>query len=270
MLVLNDVEKLSPRYVQLLADFRRTQISRFPVEVRVINAEFVAFVDSRFPVSPNASAGVRNSIGSVYSDDKGRVVVESRLIQNEKFNLHNSDYHTRKTQDPRKALKYMKEYIKPYTSHEIANRTKGVAEQAFTDHRDKVVWKARDYRLQDIEVLHAEILHMKTMGYEPKTDAVRKMMTEGFEHIEHAMRMKDAEFPRVHVYLAPDDTVNVAVLSPKSGLEVGVMSYDSLAAAPTFIQQHVGMLRIMDDRSHVPDVGYKASATEFWIEGFSQ
>jgi hypothetical protein len=82
--------------------------------------------------------------------------------------------------------------------------------------------------------------------------------------------MKDAEFPRVHVYLAPDETVNIAVLSSKSGLEVGVMSYESLAAAPTLIQQHVGMLRIMDDRSHVPDVGYKASANEFWIEGFSQ
>ena len=270
MLNISNPEKLSPRFFQLLADFRRTQVSRFPVEVVVKHENSMVFVDSRFPVAHHEMSNVQKILGSVWTDDKGRVVVESRLIQNEKFNLHNSDYHTRKTQDPRKALKYMKEYIKPYTSHEIANRTKGVAEQAFTDHRDKVVWKARDYRLQDIEVLHAEILHMKTMGYEPKTDTVRKLMTEGFEHIEHAMRMKDAEFPRVHVYLAPDETVNVAVLSPKSGLEVGVMSYDSLAAAPTFIQQHVGMLRIMDDRSHVPDVGYKASATEFWIEGFSQ
>jgi hypothetical protein len=270
MLILRGTETLNTMFAEMLTGFRRTQVSRFPVEVVVKHENSMVFIDSRFPVAHHEMSNVQKILGSVWSDDKGRVVVESRLIQNEKFNLHNSDYHTRKTQDPRKALKYMKEYIKPYTVHEIANRTKGVAQQAFDDHKDKVVWKARDYRLQDMEVLHAEILHMKTMGYEPKTDAVRKMMTEGFEHIEHAMRMKDAEFPRVHVYLAPDDTVNVAVLSPKSGLEVGVMSYESLAASPTLIQQHVGMLKIMDDRSHVPDVGYKASANEFWIEGFSQ
>jgi hypothetical protein len=270
MLNISNPEKLSPRFFQLLADFRRTQVSRFPVDVEVINTEFIVFVDSRFrPELKGNSYNVRNSLGSVYSSDD-KIIVESRLIQNEKFNLHNSDYHTRKTQDPRKALKYMKEYIKPYTSHEIANRTIRNAEYAFEAHKDKVEWKAREYRLQDIEVLHAEIMHMKTMGYEPKTDAVRRIMTEGFEHIQQGVRMKGMEFPRVHVYLAPDESVNVAVLSPKSGLEVGVMSYKSLAAAPTFIQQHVGMLKIMDDQSHVPDVGYKASASEFWIEGFSQ
>jgi hypothetical protein len=269
MLVLNDVEKLTPRYAQLLADFRRTQISRFPVEVRVISSEFVAFVDSRFPVSRNASASVRNRIGSVYSDGD-KIVVESRLIQNEKYNMHNTDYHTRKTQDIRKVLKYMKEYLKPYTAQEVANRTLSNAKQAFNEHKEKAMWKARGYKLDDLDALYEEVIHMKTLGYEPKTNAVKKLVNEGFPALEQYMKTKDTEFPRVHVYLAPDETVSVAVLSPKSGLEVGVMSYDSLAAAPTFIQQHVGMLKIMDDQSHVPDVGYKASATEFWIEGFSQ
>jgi hypothetical protein len=51
---------------------------------------------------------------------------------------------------------------------------------------------------------------------------------------------------------------------------MGATTYETLAAAPTFIQQQVGMLKMMDKNTHVPDVGYKSSDTEFWIEGFSQ
>lgn len=271
MLVLKNEKQieLNPTFAQLLADFRRTHVSRFPVEVVARVEDYMVFVDSRFPVSYEETGNVNKILGAVYLSD-GKLVVESRLIQNEKYNMHNTDFHTRKTQDTRKVLKYMKEYIKPYTAHEIANRTFSIAEQAFDDYKTKVIWKAQEYRLFDMGAIYAELMHMKAVGYEPKTEKVKNMMTEGFDHIEHSIRVKDTEFPRVHVYVAPDETVNVAVLSPKSGLEVGVSSYESLAAAPTFIQQHVGILKIMEDRSHVPDIGYKASANEFWIEGFSQ
>jgi hypothetical protein len=269
MLVLNDVEKLTPRYVQLLSDFRRTQISRFPVEVRVINAEFISFVDSRFPVALNASANVRNSLGSVYSDND-KIVIESRLIQNEKYNMHNTDYHTRKTQDVRKVLKYMKEYLKPYTAQEIAHRTLNGAKEAFNEHREKAMWKARHYKLDNMDVLYEEVMHMKMLGYEPKTDAVKKLIDEGFPALEQYMKTKDTEFPRVHVHIAPDESVTIAVLAKQSNLEMGAYTHDSLAAAPTFIQQQVGLLKMMDKNTHVPDVGYKSSDTEFWIEGFSQ
>lgn len=270
MLVLKGTERLNSMFAEILTNFRRTQVSRFPVEVIVKHENSMVFIDSRFPIAHHEMTNVQKILGSVWTDDKGRVVVESRLIQNDKYAVHNSDYRTRKTQDPRKALKYIKEYIKPYTSHEIANRTISNAEYAFNSHRDKVGWKAREYRLQDIEVLHAELMHMKTMGYEPKTDAVRKLMTEGFEHIEHAMRMKDTEFPKVHVHIAPDESVTVAVLAKHSNLEMGAYTHETLAAAPTFIQQQVGLLKMMDKNTHVPDVGYKSSDTEFWIEGFSQ
>ena len=269
MLVLNDVEKLTPRYVQLLSDFRRTQISRFPVEVRVINAEFISFVDSRFPVALNASANVRNSLGSVYSDND-KIVVESRLIENEKYSMHNSEFHTRKTQDIRKVLKYMKEYLKPYTAQEIANRTLSGAKHAFNEHKEKAMWKARDYKLADMDVLYEEVMHMKMLGYEPKTNAVKKLIHEGLPVLEQYMKTKDIEFPRVHVHIAPDESVTVAVLMKHSNMDVGANTYETLAAAPTFIQQQVGLLKMMDINTHVPDVGYKSSDIEFWIEGFSQ
>lgn len=270
MLVLKNTENLNSMFAELLADFRRTQVSRFPVEVMVKHENYMVFTDSRFPVKYEELGNVNKILGSVYASDDNKIVVESRLIKNDKYASHNNDYHTRKTQDIRKVLKYMKEYIKPYTAHEIANRTIGVAKEAFSEYKSNTTWDARKYELDDVMDLYEEALHMKTLGYEPKTEAFRKLLGEGFEIVEKAARIEDKEFPKVHVYVAPDETVTVSVLENKSKLPIGVDSYESLAAAPTLIQQHVGILKIMEDRSHVPDIGYKASATEFWIEGFSQ
>jgi hypothetical protein len=95
-------------------------------------------------------------------------------------------------------------------------------------------------------------------------------MNEGMERIEEYKRIKDTNFPKVHVYIAPDESVTVAVMAKHVNMELGATTFESLAASPTYVQQHVGMLRMVDKDTHVPDVGYKSSDTEFWLEGFSQ
>jgi hypothetical protein len=37
-----------------------------------------------------------------------------------------------------------------------------------------------------------------------------------------------------------------------------------------FIQQAVGMLRMMDERSRIPEIGTKVTSKEFWVEGKPQ
>jgi hypothetical protein len=269
MLVLRGTEKLNTMFAELLTNFRRTQVSRFPVEVVANHENSMVFIDSRFPIAHHEMSNVHKILGSVYSDGD-KIVIESRLIKNEKYNMHNTEFRTRKTQDVRKVLKYMKEYLKPYTAQEIAHRTLNGAKEAFNEHREKAMWKARHYKLDNMDVLYEEVMHMKMLGYEPKTDAVKKLIDEGFPALEQYMKTKDTEFPRVHVHIAPDESVTIAVLAKQSNLEMGAYTHDSLAAAPTFIQQQVGLLKMMDKNTHVPDVGYKSSDTEFWIEGFSQ
>ena len=50
MLVLKNTENLNSMFAELLADFRRTQVSRFPVEVMVKRENYMVFTDSRFSV----------------------------------------------------------------------------------------------------------------------------------------------------------------------------------------------------------------------------
>lgn len=266
MLVLKDTEKLNSMFAGLLTDFRRVQVSRFPIEVVAKHENYMVFTDSRFPTS---SPDVNKILGSVYSDDKGRVVVESRLIQNDKYSSTNSDYRTRKTSDVKKVLKYMREYIKPYTALEIASKTLGSAERAFNARRDELGWEVNRHRIQPMDI-HEELLNMKMLGYVPKNPAVLAVMNEGMERIEEYKRIRNTDFPKVHVYIAPDESVTVAVMAKHVNMELGATTFESLAASPTYVQQHVGMLRMVDKDTHVPDVGYKSSDTEFWLEGFSQ
>jgi len=64
-------------------------------------------------------------------------------------------------------------------------------------------------------------------------------------------------------------SVTVSVLAKYVNMEMGTTTFESLESAPTLIQQHVGMLKMMDKDTHVPNVGYKSSDSEFWIEGIS-
>lgn len=269
MLVLSEnMNRLNETLHKLVLDYRKVQISRYPVEVYVVGEDFVAFVDSRFPVPKGTTLGDRNSLGAVYFNGKDEWVVSSRLIQNYKYSMHNSDYCTRKSKDLRKIFKYMKEYLKPYSAQEIAHRSMGSARNAFDDHKQKKMWKIREYALNQ-QNFYEELLHMQTVGYVPKTEGLRKALTEGLPVMQEAKELDKKDFTKLHVYIAPDESVTVSVLAKYVNMEMGTTTFESLAASPTLIQQHVGMLKMMDKDAHVPNVGYKASDTEFWIEGIS-
>jgi hypothetical protein len=130
------------------------------------------------------------------------------------------------------------------------------------------VWKVRDYALNQ-QNFYEELLHMQTVGYVPKTEGLRKALTEGLPVMQEAKEIEKKDFTKLHVYLAPDGMVTVSVLAKYVNMEMGTTTFESLESAPTLIQQHVGMLKMMDKDTHVPNVGYKSSDTEFWIEGIS-
>jgi len=239
------------------------------VNVSVVNSNFVTFIDSRFPVPASVGLNDRNSLGSVYRNSEDDVwVVSSRLIQNEKYSIHNTDYRTKKSKDLRKIFKYMKEYLKPYSAQEIAHRSMREAKNAYDGYKSKKMWQVRDYALNQ-QNFYEELLHMQTVGYVPKTEGLRKALTEGLPVMQEAKELDSKDFTKLHVYIAPDETVTVSVLAKYVNMEMGTTTFESLAVAPTLIQQHVGMLKMMDKDTHVPNVGYKSSDSEFWIEGIS-
>jgi hypothetical protein len=268
MLVLKD-EIDFPQLKHLVNEFRRVQVSRFPIEVVVEgDGTLVGFVDSRFPTD---RFNVSNMLAMLYVENTGEkptLIIESRLIKNDKYAVHNDKYRTRSTHDVKKMFKYMKEYIKPFSGQEIAQKSYRGVQHQFEQWQMKPTWGVREALNElDRNDWMEGIVKLQALGIESPTEKFAELAKTAIPHFEEAKRREAMEEPNYHIHLNPDDSV---VLTIMRGEEKGSSTKESLDACPMFIQQAIGMLKMMDDQSHIPEVGTKINVKEFWIEGKPQ
>jgi len=267
MLILKD-EIDFPQLKHLVNEFRRVQVSRFPIEVVASNGgTTIGFVDSRFPTD---RFHVSSMLAILYVKEVGEkptLTIESRLINNEKFAKHNEDYHTRSTHDLKKMFKYMKEYIKPYSGQEVAQKTFRHIDNEFDSWLKKAEWDMKEslHRVTDEDWMEG-ITKLNELGVLP-TDKFAEIAKTAIPKYEEHKRRRSLEKPNYHIALNPDDSVVVTIMR---GEEKGSSTKESLDACPLFIQQAVGMLKMVDERERVPEVGTRIGSHQFWIEGKPQ
>lgn len=266
MLRIENAERCQlPDLVGLVKDFRRVQVSRFPIDAEFRDAA-VVFFDSRFPRNEKAE------VGRIYRDyDKNGKrfwVVDSRLIDNTRFARDNPRKHQKLTADIKKVLKYTREYVAPLTPKEISNWS------IETHHHQVGTWRyaARNVMRDLCQVERSDVMEelkrMITVGYTPHTNKFRELMDRGLAAWEEAMRRENRKVMTVHVSIYPDESVEV-FCEDKVGyqdIKYGAERFDSMDQAPQCIQQAVAMLRMMDDKSFVPEVGTKINAHTYWVE----
>ena len=166
----------------------------------------------------------------------------------------------------------MRDNIKPISSQEIA-MDKRIHFQAAVDE-----WK-RDAEMKMNGVTNisrsdvmTEISRMKAVGYRPQTEKFAHIMDHGLELWDEYRRRRERRIMQVHVLINPDESVEV-YCSDKlgfAGINQGTAPFNSLADTPTSIQQHVAMLRMMEDRAFIPEVGTKIDANNYWVEVFPE
>lgn len=261
MLNITNPEEVKPIFTQLLADFRRTQVSRFPINVTARNyGSLIVFEDSRFPAK---NTNVENVVGTLRDagldkNNKQLYEVRSRLISNEKYAVHNDDYNSRTTNDPKKVAKFLKDYLKPFTPLEVANRTFRKFEHHDESWRDEFRWKLREVVALEPSDLFAEVQHLVSLGVEFHSDKFKRIVTEGMPMFTEHMRRKNESRFTTHVYINPDDSVNAA-------RDQKVFTYQTLEEMPEDMQQQVAMLRIVEADTYIPEVGMKMSTNTYWI-----
>ena len=263
MLNITNPEEVKPIFTQLLADFRRTQVSRFPIHVTARNyGSLLVFEDSRFPSNTTRVEKIVGTLRDAGLDKNNKQVYEvrSRLINNEKYAEHNDDYYSRTTNDPKKVAKYLKDYFKPFTAHEIANKTGGKFSSHHESWRDELRWKLRDIINPTQEELIEELLHLHTMGVEFKSDRFRKIITEGVPMHRETVRRRgiDVHTASLHVFVNPDESIQVT-----GNLTSDL--YQSMQESPEYIQQQVAMLQLVEADTYIPEVGMKLSTNTYWI-----
>lgn len=261
MLNIINPEEMNPIFTQLIADFRRTQVSRFPINVTARNyGSLIVFEDSRFPAK---NTKVDNIVGTLRDagldkNSKQTYEVRSRLINNEKYAQHNDDYYSRTTNDPKKVSKFLKDYFKPFTPLEI----KGLTARRFDAHddewRDEFRWKLRDVTMVEPTELFAEVQHLVSLGVEFNSDKFKRIVTEGMPMFTEHMRRKNESRKTTHVFINPDDSVNATFGEITN-------TYQTLEEMPEAMQQQVAMLRMVEADTFIPEVGMKMSTNTYWV-----
>ena len=140
MLVLENIEEMTDEVLkEVIIEFRKHQVSKYPITAKYVSgAGVVGFIDARFHTDRYNAKNMPCAIWWGYNrQNKLEYTIESRLINNDKYNRHNSDYHTKKTTNPKNLLKYLKEYCKPYTATEIALKTFSKARESFDEWKQE-------------------------------------------------------------------------------------------------------------------------------------
>jgi len=261
MLNIINPEEMNPIFTQLIADFRRTQVSRFPITVTARNSgALIVFEDNRFPAK---NTKVHNIVGTLRDagldkNNKQTYEVRSRLINNEKYASHNDDYFSRTTNDPKKVSKFLKDYFKPFTPNEIA----GLTSSRFSSHddewRDEFRWKLRDVVAIEPSELFAEVQHLIALGVEFQSDKFKRIVSDGMPMFTEHMRRKNESRKATHVFINPDD-------SAQASYGDFTNTYQTLEEMPEHMQQQVAMLRMVEADTFIPEVGMKISGNTYWI-----
>ena len=166
----------------------------------------------------------------------------------------------------------MRDYVKPFSAKEIAHQTIEQHERPTRVWRGEAESLMRDLCNMSREEVMQEMIRMQAIGYKPQTEKFAQMMEKGLPAWVEYKRRAERSIMTVHVFINPDESVEV-YCSDKlgfAGINQGTTPFNSLADTPTSIQQHVAMLRMMDDGAFIPEVGTKIDANNYWVEVFPE
>jgi hypothetical protein len=253
-----------PTIIQgLVTEFRRVQVSRFPIDVEAsAGSSQVRFVDSRF-AGRGHGWHITNTLAILNmngfdKNSKPLIKMTSKRITNDKYSAHNSEYHTRVSSDPKKVLKWMKDYIKPYTPQEVAERTRDRIVSAHNMWQTKAADEMTGFGYVREAELYEEIEALLSVGVQFRTNRFRELAERGLPAYREKQLRSQAERPRTHVIINSDDSV---VVTDKDGAN----TYDSFDMVPQDIQQQVSLLRMMEADQYLPEVGIKFDKNVFWV-----
>jgi hypothetical protein len=276
MLILNDLDKVGDEVLKdMLVQFRKAQVSRYPIQTYMgINDNMVGFVDSRFPTTSYSKDTMLAMVWTDQVDSRSgaqvtQYTIESRLINNDKYSRHNSDFFTRKTTDPKKFFKYLKEYAKPFTYQEVALRSMRSAENKFDDWKNEKRKEAYHTVSMNWNDIMDEITKLHALGVKPQTEKFKKAYEVGIPAYEEYKGLESRNFKRIHVFTHTDGTVAISSFADYSDIQKGSNLYEEMSYIPQHIQEQVGMLRMMSVGDFVPNIGMKINDREFWVEGLS-
>lgn len=209
-------------------------------------------------------------------------MVESRLINNDRYRMSNPNYNRKITKgvstNLEKAFKNALLHCKPYSAVELASveyRPLYYKAQHVKDQKSGVIGAlmqsiSRDVLIQEIHAMNAAGIKFTTPEFiklaEEADDALQLQRSQTNKRV-------DATF--IHFYQEGDNMVAQYcqaenILSPSSSY-IKAIKQDSnvkckVNEVPEYIVEKVSVLQTLDVGSHVDGVGMKISDEMYWVE----
>lgn len=269
--ISNLTENLEPRLANLVAQFRRIQVSKFPLIAVEAGSCMVRFIDSRFQDESDKRDKVVGTLFLETRDLSDGATEEVFVVQSQLINIgrYNSDRkHQKITKDEVKTLKNLQDYIRPFSPTQISNRTKGIAWDKLQNWKWEARRQARDSMGFDMNVIYEEVKRMKDLGIRAQTEKFQKAMDEGVEKYEEARKAEAVdERSLAHVFINPDDSVELRLLrEDKEHITKDILSsYACVDEMPYELSSKIAMLRMTEAETFVPYVGTKVDDRTFWL-----
>ncbi len=166
------------------------------------------------------------------------------------------------TGDPKRALKEMLTCITPFTLPEIARASNSYADNNI--HRWKVDAQhvvAQYFNISN-DVLVREIQNLIAQGVMFDTVEFQEMVTQGIPAYYESKQRSGAKINKHFVKFERNGMISV--MSPN-----GQSSFTAFDMLPSFIQETVGMLKLMrtsdTDQPSIPGVGVQINENTFWV-----
>lgn len=251
----------NPALQQLVSQLARTHRSRYPVRVVSGDRDTVNFYDSRL---------LDQKVGALSKQNGNDLLIESPLIENNKYSRDRSMYHTRKTTDLAKMRKWLMEYILCIPAEMIPGCTESEAEVVFARWRDE----HRDayhqvYRKIDGRDVLDSIIAYKKGGAPYATQKLAEVLNSNFmEMMEEHTRRNKFKYPTRNIFINPDGPTQVAVKEKtyeKTYDPYVITQHLSFEALDEDTRGKCAILKLAENKSYVEGVGVKICANNFWV-----
>lgn len=234
----------------------------------------VYFYDDRFPEMPQTKTRMMVGYVEVVRDD-GDVIqycVRSRLVNNERYRASTQDYHTKVTKSIDKALKLMIDFIRPYGLPEVMEESV----HKFTSQIEEWISKSRrDYSkisVEDRNDLVTELMHLKTLGVQFKTNTFRELSEKVEETTREYKRRTNMKVRGYHVVFTSNIIYVTSGVVTGSGYSTSLTDIDKTAKTyhcetdlPENILSKISFLKMVDKNQALDEVGVRVNDYEFYI-----
>jgi hypothetical protein len=261
MLVLpEDTSGLRDDLQGILVELRRGHVSKFPIHVTTL-ATVIKFYDSRFLDGDRGDALIAKV--QIEADAKGRdvFIVRAETIENDKYRENTDEYHSKQSRDPKKIVRILREHVKPFAATRVARWSRGDFRHSVHEWSNEVRSNYRRTTASiDLEGIVEELVLLRDMGFRPQTEKLAKLMDDAIPAFQEMQRVKNREIMHLHIMINPDRSVNI------SNDDKVIATADSMDSVHKNIQEHIAMLRMMDNKAFVPEVGMKVNDNQYWVE----